>query len=217
MRVVSTLVVACACSAPSTPTADAPDLTGDAPPTGTARLTVGWSVSPGVPAAIGADRALDDVRFRIESFQVLGDGNPSSAPAIAERKLRWNEELTPMPVVFDGVPIGLYTSIVFRLREGDGEDAFEIQGTVETDEERDFEIHDTDTLSITVTGFDLELGAGHDATVDLAVDLGMIAGIDFASMDTTDGDYVIERGVHPQIDTFRTQLSGAFSAVVVSN
>jgi hypothetical protein len=192
------------------PDARRPDAGGAA-----AGLILEWKVVPALPAALPGDVRLTEVRLNLRDVRVLGDSAPGDGRTAVDRlELTWRVDQGPAPLAFLQAPPGLYSSLRYRVGDGD-EDGIELSGTVRRDgEDVDFEIEDSMALGIDVP-LSLELTPGEQVTLEVRLDTAaVLGGIDWSEAEVEDGEIKLDDD-SAQLQGVRDRLRTAFSVVEI--
>jgi len=214
MRVAWLLVALAGCPGPEDPAtpdgAMQPDSSVDAPDT--TRLTIAWATVPVVPGTTAAGHRLDDVQLRMENLKATVDVDPTDPNTTQDEvKLQWTAEDAPESITFAKAPAGRYTSIVLKLDEGDGEEAFEIRGRANDNDS--FRFEDTASVSISMS-CNVMLAPGEHKTLTIEIDLQTaVDAINIEALGAGEGfDHNLEADDEPvAMATFRAALQQAFS------
>lgn len=180
---------------------------------GDSKLRIEWATNPLVPGGLTAlGHRLDDVRFRMENLKATVDVDPNDPnTTLAEVKLHWDDDNEPEAITFSDAPAGRYTSIVLKLDEGDGEEAFEIRGQTSSNES--FRFDDRASLPISMA-CNVVLAPGETKTLVVDIDLSAAVGVvDIDALGAGFGvDHHLEADDEPVVMAqFRTALQAAFS------
>lgn len=191
----------------------------DAPP-GSAGLVLEFRGLPALDADLDGEFSLvlEDVRLDLENVRAVGDAAPGDSRTTRdELRLEWwgaggddgedpNNE--PVIVTFDQAPPGLYSNVFAELER------YEMQGTVEVEEdnERDFEIQDTPSslaISIPLGGVTLEAGETRRVVIEVACGAAVL-GVPWDELTPEDGDYVVDSGSQ-HIGAVQDAMADAFT------
>lgn len=179
---------------------------------GAARLTIAWATTPVVPGPTPMLHRIDDVRLRMENFKAFVDVDPNDPNTTqAELELHWSASEGPAPMTFTNATPGQYNSIVLKLDEGNGQDAFRITG--ESNDNDSFRFDDKTSVPVQIN-CNFALAPGEDKTVTIDIDLATAVDlIDIEELESGGGvDHHLEDDDESEaMMQFRTALQSAFS------
>ena len=190
----------------------------DTPPQ-SASLHVTWNPLPDViPGSAGSNITITDAEFGVESLRVVGDAGPGDPRTFVQNlDLNWDADDKPDPITFANAPPGLYSRMEWllatsnQLREDNPLYAFEIEGTVEIDDNTEqFRIRESAQLPI---AFEVQanLQPPSDATVAVRVDLiRIVTAVNYRDLPIVEGERLLAPG-DPQMSGIRQKVVEAFS------
>lgn len=178
---------------------------------GASQLRLEWTTNPAIQKTTPSGHRLDDIRFRMENVTAKVDVDPFDPNLTREElKLHWTSEAEPEALVFSDPPAGRYTSIVLKLDEGEGEDAFELRGVTNAGDT--FELEDKATVPISMT-CDFVLLPRESKTLIVTIDLSpAIDAVDIEQLEPGEGvDHHLDDDDVVVLTQLRTALQSAFS------
>jgi hypothetical protein len=168
-------------------------------------LTLRWQSRPEhIPSD---DSRIVRAAFQLSNLRVVGDAGPVG---FGERALEWARDVEPEVTSAPEAPSGLYARCLFELVAPNGGYAYEIEGTVERDDDEvPFTIRDRGTSPISID-FSKMLAAGGEARVEIEVGIEkLISAVDFADVPLQNGRLIVEEG-GTQLPRVRLQLASTF-------
>ena len=171
-----------------------------------------WVTRPAtVPGTVDSDLDLTSATLHLRNLRLVGDagaGDPRTT--LANVDLIWRAGAAPSPVAFPDAPPGLYARLLSDLDRGAAPFAFELTGTVATDddEREPFAIRDTAPLAIDAD-FAIDAAPGVRTAIVVRVELdAVVEGLDFEAAPVVDGVRLIGPG-DPQLTAVRDKLDDA--------
>lgn len=221
MRFVGLLMVGMsltACGEPPAPT-DPDAQVGDGS-IGGGGLTIKFeSTRTDLPGPITSKLELDQVVINASYVKAFGNAATGDArTTTSDYTMRWKGTEVPAPIRFDEAPVGYYGSIELRIaRVPSDSDAFDLEGdaekTVGTEEVRyPFNIDSKDIVLTVTVPVQLNLDAGSDATIVIAVDLARLVNmIDFDLVAVDNSELVIDDVNLAEMPVVTSALQAAFT------
>jgi hypothetical protein len=184
----------------------------DATEGGTGGLVVQWSSAPETwPGDLGNGATLERAEFAFDNLRVVGDGGPGDPRTTATAfKVRWDENTTPVALMFVDAPAGLYSQVSMAIDGHLTTDTFDIRGHVNlSGTDYEYRIDGDNPLAVTV-GIDKTLTPPDTATVKLRINFThALDSVDFATLDIDSGKIELSDG-DSQMDAFRAALVESF-------
>lgn len=171
-----------------------------------------WVTRPTtVPGAVDPELDLTSATLHLRNLRLVGDagaGDPRTTMATVD--LSWSAGAAPAPAGFPDAPPGLYARLLCDLDRGAAPFAFELTGTVVTDDDQrePFAIRDTAPLAIDAD-FSIDAAPGVRTAIVVRVELdAVVEGLDFDAAPVIEGVRVIGPG-DPQLTAVRDKLDDA--------
>jgi hypothetical protein len=187
----------------------------DGPPVGTGGLVLRIATDRAIPAEIGGDLRISDIRLGGMSIRAIGDAASAGDPrtTTADVELHWDNDDAPDAISFDQAPSGRYSTIKIDVAKINDNGALEIEGAVKIDGDFEpFEVESDDADFVVMIGIGevLEPGATKTIQLDMEVD-GILDGINFQNITPdNEGVRVIDDGTPAELGMVIAALTTAF-------
>lgn len=202
-----------ACGGPDTGSPTDPDAPSPADAPSPTSLRVKWNSMPPIPGSIMNDLNVATATFHLARLQIVGDGGSAGATTLNDFDLTWDDQSpTPRDIVFEGAPLGLYSTIALGVEGEVARNSFEITGTVKIGATFEpYRIYDTEPLDIEIHGYEVELEPGTTKTMPVKLDIkNTLRGVEYDALPLVGGVRTLEP-TDPQIAWVRNGLTAAFA------
>lgn len=155
---------------------------------------------------------ISQVKMHVRDVRALGDASTGTGPTYLDRTDVDLTEGDVKTITFNQAPPGRYSSLDFSVdRPQDGDYAWKLTGTTMVNGTPwDLEVENDQSTSISLP-LDLQLEAGHTATVDIALTVNPICEpVDWSQV-PQDGDHLEVGDESPEMPGLRTRFGTAFA------
>lgn len=200
--------IACACHVSSSNTPDADNGNHGDGATGSAGLTVTFSIQPQTPGPVKDGVTVEEVTFKLASLRVAGDAAQVATPN--EIDLSWKDGEQPEPVLFATAPTGLYSKETIRIDGQLVDNSYWINGHATRDGNvYPFKIYDRNYLELYLYG-DAMLAPGGSASISILFELDhALESVDWTQVDLDNGTLVLDT-FDSYMQTFRAKVIESF-------
>lgn len=180
--------------------------------TGSQGLTLTWRADPSIPTT--QNPSVTEATLKVRSVRVIGDAG-DSATTKERFELKWSNNTSPQPILFDQAPAGKYAKIDVIIRGfGSDDDSLEIAGTVRiAGTDYRYQIEDKAQISASITlPSSAILSPGGALSVGVKVNLqDVVRDIDFASIEPDGNEIKIDEDSPAVLAAVRAALEASLS------
>jgi hypothetical protein len=162
---------------------------------------------------LAQDTTISQVKMHVRDVRALGDASTGTGPTYLDRTDLDLTEGDVKTITFDQAPPGRYSSLDFAVdRPQDGEYAWELRGTTVVDGNTwSIEVEDDQSTSLSLP-LDLQLDAGHVATIDITLTVNPICEpIDWSQVPEDGGGSLEIHDLSPEMPGLRSRFATAFA------
>ena len=180
------------------------------------KLTITWSVAPGVPGPVATGLTVQELHIAYSSVRLIGDAAPGDArTSQGDTEIEWDATRGPPPIEFPAAPPGRYQRL--ELGVGGGAEAFAIHGTVTLGgTPTRFEVEDEAPNPVTLEPLGVDLPAGASKTIPLVIELTPVLDlVPFADLPLINGELTLRRS-DPRMVPVRTAMAAAVHVATIA-